>query len=151
MSGNSHNEEHRYEWVSSGGCTRCDALDGRFFKTPPWRPHPNCNCSILDRFAQNTDCDSSDVRYEVDYDHPNHHGPTYEPGDEFDLIFNYTIRCWGNAEVITGQVVVSMTYDQYETDAPQDFFDDAFAEALELVEEIAVEECPVCGKHPHIV
>jgi hypothetical protein len=34
-----------YEYTSSGGCARCDAMEGYYDQEPP-RPHPNCQCQI---------------------------------------------------------------------------------------------------------
>ncbi len=35
-----------YEWISHGGCERCDAMEG-FYDEEPVRPHPNCQCDII--------------------------------------------------------------------------------------------------------
>ena len=133
-----------YEWVSNGGCERCDALDGHTCELPWPRQHPKCDCTIISRSRSALQCDMSDVSYEVEYAGPNHHGGDPDPDDEFDLIYDYTIHCWGGAQVITGEVVVSRTYLQYSDEDPYDFLDDAYDEALQRVEEIAAAECPAC-------
>ncbi len=40
-----------YEWISSGGCERCDAMEG-FYDEEPVRPHPNCQCEIINHGAE---------------------------------------------------------------------------------------------------
>lgn len=139
------NEENRYEWQSSGGCTRCDAMDNRYSKTPLNRPHPNCNCTIVDRYAQNTDCDESDVRYEIQHAGNSHNSST-DPGDELEMYFDYLITCWGNKGQIGGQVTVKMTYGKLESMDLDDFFEEAFIKAMKMVDDIAAEKCPPCER-----
>ncbi|TAH37205.1 MAG: hypothetical protein EYC70_09505 [Planctomycetota bacterium] len=142
----------RFEWSSNGGCERCDALDGHLCDEEPPRPHPDCDCSILERSRPHNSCDSSDVRYEIQHAGNIHHDSANPaPDDEFDLVFDYTIHCWGDAEEISGEIVITRTYGDFDdVDQIEDAIDDALAEALEDVEELAVEECPVCGEHPHV-
>lgn len=155
-------KKDRYEWVSTGGCTRCDSMEGRYYLSPTGvpRPHPNCNCTVLNRTRTKEECDSSDAVFLVSYSGNSHHGPSEDVDDHFDMFYDYTITCWGDAAVVTGQVVVEATYgdlhgpnypDSLESDRSiEDFYEDRFAEALELVEQVAVEECPVCGTHPSV-
>jgi hypothetical protein len=62
-----------YEFLSSGGCERCDAMEG-LYDYEPTRPHPNCRCAITPvnegrgyTFIHET------MRMEVDF-HPDHPG-----------------------------------------------------------------------------
>lgn len=142
-------DDERYEWESNGGCDRCDALDGMWFDVPPPKQHPKCDCTVIDRTQSNRGCDSSDVRYHVAHEDNNHHGP-YGPGDDFDMVFSYEIKCWGGGGTLVGEVVVTMTYGELENSENEDFFDDAYDEALQIVEDIAVSDCPVCGDHPAV-
>ncbi len=141
--------DERFEWSSNGGCERCDALDGHLCEEVPPRPHPNCDCTIIYRSQPSRICDLSDVRYSVNHSGNIHHGPV-DPDDEFDIVLDYTIVCWGEAETISGEVFVTRTYQDQDDSEPGDLIEDALAEALEEVEEIAVDECPVCGEHPHV-
>ncbi len=142
-------DDDRYEWISSGGCQCCDNMEDRFYEISPPRPHPNCNCTIYDRSQGNSQCDSSDVRYDISHAGNSHHsGGNPAPDDEFDMYFDYVITCWGNSQTISGQVSVSVSYGHASETDVEDLFDEAFAEAIELVDDIAVNECPVCGKHP---
>ena len=143
-------DDERYEWSSNGGCERCDALDGHLCEAEPPRPHPHCDCTIIHRSKPSRTCDASDVQYSVEHSGNIHHGSGLDPNEEFDLVFDYTIECWGEAGTISGEVFVSRTYGDLDGSDPDDLVDDALAEALERVEEIAVEECPVCGDHPHV-
>ena len=45
----------RFEFTTSGGCSRCDNYDG-YHDENPGRPHPNCNCEIVDRTASDSGC-----------------------------------------------------------------------------------------------
>jgi len=136
--------EESFEWVSNGGCERCDALDGHICEEDSPRPHPNCDCTIINRSQPSQSCDGSDVRYEVAFGGSVHHSGGADPDEEFDLVFDYNIVCWGAAEEITGEVVVTRTYADDLANDPEDLIDDALAEALEMVEEIAAQECPEC-------
>ena len=139
----------RYEWQSNGGCERCDALDGHLCVEPPPRPHPNCDCRIIDRERRSYRCDESDVRYEVNHSANIHHGSDPDPDEEFDLVFDYEIICWGNTERISGEVTVSRTYGELEAgDQGEEFIEDALVEAIDKVHEIAASECPTCPKPP---
>jgi hypothetical protein len=138
------NEEDVFEWSSNGGCERCDALDGHICKEDSPRPHPNCDCTIISRSHAARSCDGSDVRYEVEHGGSVHHTGGLDPDEEFDLVFDYTIVCWGAAEQISGEVIVTRTYREDASTEPEDLIDDALAEALKQVEEIAAEECPQC-------
>ena len=115
------------------------------FETEPGRPHPNCNCTIVDRTRGNSTCDESRLSYEVEQSGNTHHVLHPEPDDEFDMIFDYKITC-PDAGTISGQVIVSIVYcgQQYMTDED---FEDAYAQALELVDEIAASGCPACEEH----
>jgi len=140
----------RYEWSSNGGCERCDAMDGHLCSEMPPRPHPRCDCTIIDRSHPASTCDASDVRYHVDHSGNIHHGAGTNDSDEFDLVFDYTIVCWGNAQTLSGEVIVSRTYGDLDRFEPGDLIEDALNDALEKVEQIALDECPVCGEHPAV-
>lgn len=135
---------NEYVWVTNGGCERCDALDGLVFDTEPFRPHRNCNCSIISRSGVHRDCRAEFATYEVAYSSPVHHTDGSNENDEFDLVFDYRIRCW-DGEIIEGQVSVSLTYaEMWATGDPEDAMLSAEMEAYELVEEIAATECHPC-------
>jgi hypothetical protein len=133
-----------YEWVSNGGCTICDALDGHLCEEDPPRPHPRCDCTIISRSHPSTDCDSSDVRYEITgirMDRLADHGSQVD----WEVVVDYEIECWGNAQIIVGELVFQLTLEEHDLGD-----DEAVAEALERIDEIAVSECPVCGDHPAV-
>jgi hypothetical protein len=143
-------DEPRYEWVSNGGCERCDAMDGHLCEEPPPRPHARCNCTIIHRSRPSLSCDETDVRYEISHAANIHHSGTPDPDDEFDIIFDYKIHCWGNTQQISGEVIVSRTYSELRGNDTDDFVEEAMADALELVEEIAADECPSCPAPPRV-
>ena len=141
-------KKKKKEWQSNGGCERCDALDGHL--CTDWaRPHPNCDCRVIDRSNPSKYCDSSDVQYSVEHAGNLHHASRPDLDDEFDLVFDYKITCWGNAQEISGEVTVSKTYRELDEDV-LGTLDDAMTEALKKVEEVAVVECPVCADHPYV-
>jgi hypothetical protein len=150
MADNDEDNEERYEWSSNGGCERCDAMDGHLCEEEPPRPHPHCDCTIISRSKPSRTCDASDVQYSVQHSGNIHHGSGLDLDEEFDIVFDYTIECWGGAQTLSGEVFVSRTYRECQGTDSADLLEDALAEALEEVEEIAVEECPVCGEHPHV-
>jgi hypothetical protein len=138
-----------FVWESSGGCEMCDSMDGREFDTEPYRPHPNCNCTIISRTGMNRDCGNEQLHYVVEHSESVHHASDPDVDDEFDLVYDYEITCF-DGEEITGEVVVSATYGEEQGAELEDFMDDMFEDALELVDEIAMMECQNCGAHPHI-
>ena len=144
-----HDNEGRYVWQGSGGCTMCEEMDGQTFDTEPGRPHRNCNCTIIDRTGMNRSCDESRIQYQVDHTGNIHHYARPDPNDEFDMVFDYDITC-PDGEHITGQVTVSFPYSDAWGDDVESLFADAEAEALELVDGIAASECQVCGGHPAV-
>ncbi len=143
-------EDGQYEFVSNGGCTRCDAMDGRLSDGPLPRPHPNCNCQIIwrDYGAGNPDqpCDENNMRYEFNGTTSSHHGGPYGPDDEFDLIHDFRIHC-PDGEIIEAEILVTATYGEMAADH-DGMFEDALAEALERVEELAASECRSCPEPP---
>ena len=143
-------ENGKYEFVSNGGCSRCDARDGRLSEGPTPRPHPGCNCQIIWRdFGANNPgqpCDESKMRYEYQDVSASHHSGPYGPDDEFDLVFTFRIHC-PDGEMIDTEVLVTATYGDLADDQDA-LFEDAMAEALGLVEEIAASECQACPEPP---
>ncbi len=133
-----------YEWVSNGGCAVCDAMDGHLCEEEPPRPHLHCDCSIISRSRPSTSCDSSDVRYDitgVTMTRVEDHGSQVD----WDVVVDYEIECWGNAQFITGEVFFELTLEEHDLG-----YDEAVAVALEQIDAIAVNECPVCGDHPSV-
>jgi hypothetical protein len=71
-----------FEWESSGGCEKCDGMEGFHEDDEPLRPHPHCHCRIyaLDEFDLedmvsdelrdlNWDSDVDLLGYVIDRDH----------------------------------------------------------------------------------
>ena len=143
------NGDEGYVWLSSGGCEMCDSMDGEEFDTEPYRPHPNCNCTIVSRSGGGSDCDESLLTYQVDWTHSVHHTSGVDPNEEFDFIFDYEIHCPGGQE-IAGEGLVSKNYGEYRWGDYEDVEADAYEEALELVDEIAASECPPCPDPPAV-
>lgn len=145
-------ENGKYEFVSNGGCTRCDAMNGRLSDAPSDSPHPGCNCQIVWRdfgaFDPDEACDEEKLRYELVEIRPKHHimGGPWSMDDEFDLVHTFRIHCPDGEEIET-DVVVSTTYGDMDEDQDA-MFEDALAEALELAEEIAASECRTCPDPP---
>lgn len=141
--------DDRYVLYSSGGCVICDGMDGMTFPGEPYRPHPNCNCTIMDRSGLHGDCDEARMAYRLDYSHPIYHSDEFDPDDEFDLFYDYEITC-PDGETLSGQVLVSVTFGEQDEDFLTDV-EDNYAEALKLVEEIAASECASCPEPKPIV
>lgn len=138
---NGPEDDVTYVWTSSGGCERCDAMDGLEVAESEQgsAPHPECNCTVRRRPGPGSGCDEARLGYDVTYSHPIHH-PSYVDGDsEFDLVYDYTITC-PNGDTMSGQVMVTTTYNE-QTERGMDAMD---MEALEMVDEMASAECPPC-------
>ncbi len=142
-----------YEFISNGGCTRCDAMDGRLSADDPMpRPHSNCTCQIVKRdygIGSENSCDESLMRYTLVDTSSVHHGAGDDPDDEFDIVHTFHVRC-PDGENIEADIVVSTTYGSAAADIDA-AFEDAFAEALELIEELAATECRSCPAPPLLV
>lgn len=126
-------EDYTWEFISNGGCERCDAMDGRLSDMEPMpRPHPNCSCQIVKRdWGIGTDdtCDEGRMRYTLlDVQAVHHPGSTGEPDEEFDLVHIFEIHC-PDDETIEADISVTVTYGDAADDL-DDLFEDAFAEAL---------------------
>lgn len=137
-------EEKSHEWQSNGGCPRCDALDGHVcHEDDVVRPHPRCDCTIVDRGRSTSGCDGSFGQVAVEYRGNSHHGGSAGAADEeFDMIFDFTIRCPEGAAHFEGEIFVSMTYG--EVSSSEDALDEAYDEAFDRALEIAEQECPAC-------
>jgi len=147
-------ENINYEFISNGGCTRCDAMDGRLSADNPQpRPHPNCNCQIVKRdFGAGSDqqgCDENRMRYDYQGAQSVHHDGPYTPDAEFDVVHTFIIRC-PDGESIEADVLTTITYGELAADF-DGAMDQAFAEALELIEDIAATECQHCPEPPLLV
>ncbi len=145
-------EDFQWEFLSNGGCERCDAMDGRLSdENPHPRPHPGCSCQIVKRdWGLGTDdtCDEGRMRYTLlDIVAVHHPHTTNQPDEEFDLVHVFAITC-PDGETIEADISVSVRYGYEDVD---ELFEDAFAEALELVEELAASECQTCPAPPEIV
>ena len=140
--------EPTHEWRSNGGCERCDALDGhQCHEGSMVRPHPRCDCAIIDRSRPSRRCDGSWMLLELQFAQNVHHGGVSGADDEeFDLLFDFRIHCPDGTQVIEGELSVSRTYGEWMSS--EDLLDEAYEEAYDRLHEIAESECPACGEAP---
>jgi len=85
-----------YDYVSGGGCDRCDGLEGRY-DYPPTRPHPYCDCSITPSRTRPYEgtCSVARVVFDFHPDHPNDPEHLYTA----EVVFNVVVRCLETGEV----------------------------------------------------
>ena len=151
---NNNTETKEYRFSSNGGCTRCDALHGRLYQKegPHTRPHSNCNCQIVRRYpgpkSRDGKCNEEDMRYEFIDTAPIHHDGTHADDDHFELAHAFRIHC-PDGEIIEADVAVEITYGELKADH-DGALADAFAEALELIENLAATECKPCESPPAV-
>ncbi len=150
---NDEQQEPKTTWQSSGGCERCDSMDGRLWPEPPGRPHPHCNCTMRRVGQVDGGCDPDTGGIQVQFEGSNHpnspdDGSDVDLQDEVELIYTYRITCDDGA-VYEGEVTVSVTYQDLYDDLEGDIADDRYDEAYDLVEGITDNECRPCPT-PHV-
>jgi hypothetical protein len=144
------NDDGGYDWVTNGGCERCDSMEGRLYPEPPGRPHPHCDCTIqwVGRGPQS--CESNEADITLDHEGSTHpYGPWPSPDDTFEMYFAYRIICPAG-DVLEGEIMIERTYQDEQTMDPDDFFDEAYVEAFGEVEDIAASECSPCPEPPGV-
>ncbi len=138
-------QTEEYSWQSSGGCERCDSMQGRLYPEEPGRPHPHCNCTRdLVGYGPEFDCELGNL-IQLEHAGSNHPaGQLPDPDDTLELVYDYRITC-NDGFVYEGQVMVEMTYAEL---ADLDSLDAAYEEAFDMVESIADDSCRPCEQGP---
>jgi hypothetical protein len=147
-----------YYWHSTGGCARCDAMEGYHHGDEPDRPHPHCRCDIELVHTAGSECfmlyeDGSSADWSG---HPDNGGIPLS-GEQFEIIFSFEVHClYTNLRDAFEVRVTCDTDDWFVFDAggraidPLDNYDEAKDEAWERAREIAEELCE-CNEPFHNV
>ncbi|MEM7193307.1 MAG: hypothetical protein AAF402_00060 [Pseudomonadota bacterium] len=121
-----------YRFDSTGGCARCDNMDG-YYDEKPERPHPFCDCEI---YADNLESDCYSLRIDP------HGAVTVSDLDassgsaiaEYEFEFTFDVICHHTQMEHTE----SYTYRRVE-EIPEDDFDSMVAAWTALIDDLAVE------------
>lgn len=138
--------EARYLFDSSGGCARCDAMDG-YYEERPQRPHPHCDCVITreeilsdyqnECFAISVETEDAEANFSHDVSPVEY---------RYELTYRYLITCFTENKNIsdlltyTGAVVVEQPSDS-GLQLLEELLMDGLEQARQDVLEIAEREC----------
>jgi hypothetical protein len=89
-----------YEYISSGGCARCDAMEDCYEELPP-KPHPNCECQIF----------ATAITHDFFYQET---GRAYYPSNTrqfVDIDYDLEVWCCGDPTIVR-QSTTTITVDR---------------------------------------
>lgn len=103
----SNSKDYLWQFISTGGCSRCNAMEG-YYKTKPKKPHPNCRCKIVKVKKKGKVINSS--CYSLIIGKPTMKDVNYDSSrDEYRLtfVYSYTLQCRNvkKSTTVSGQVV----------------------------------------------
>jgi hypothetical protein len=116
-----------WEFISTGGCARCDAMEG-FYDEEPERPHPYCECQIIEHEEGTL---TGHVFYYQEESDP---VPAEDDDDEvmFYIRFSVFIDCCGTGEIHQTEIEVEARFDDVDSIPPG--FDGPFSELPDFAE-----------------
>jgi hypothetical protein len=125
-------DDTEYEWIAKSECPVCTGMEG-VYESPPTRPHPHCQCTIVTYLGTYGDYACSNDWY-FDYI-DNEFVGTY-PDEIAILHWVVTVWCWDGSAY---EEEVAIEYDPTEGAF---WHDSMVAQLQDAAYDIARSECP---------
>lgn len=137
-----------YEFASTGGCARCDAMAGYHYTFEPSRPHYKCQCHVKQVFRPGSIPPSPRITREgFQSEHP----PGAYPDGSFYIHHTALIECPDGSDHSV-EIITETSYRDYEAslDDPDDmksWYDREIEHVMEDLRELADDLCgpPLVG------
>lgn len=132
-----------FEWISTGGCESCDAMEG-FYDEEPARPHPYCQCEIVYHERETTNMIITEQQdYEWNLERRWFENGVRHRKGVLTIRGEVRVRCWDGEELseeVTLDLDLLLVGDQTSFPIEDVDWDDQWEEkALEMGEQLAAQ------------